>query len=45
MRSNLTYAYLLKQWSTLLLEAAYEALGIKKNPLYGIGFHRLGCYI
>ncbi|WP_440059357.1 phosphoadenosine phosphosulfate reductase domain-containing protein [Thermogladius sp. 4427co] len=44
-KGNLTYAYPLKQWSTLLLQSAYEVLGIRKNPLYDTGFYRLGCYI
>ncbi|WP_052307225.1 phosphoadenosine phosphosulfate reductase family protein [Thermogladius calderae] len=44
-KGNLTYAYPLKQWSTLLLQVATVVLGVPLNPLYEQGFYRLGCYI
>ncbi len=44
-RGNLTFAYPLKQWSTLLLQLASITLGVTLNPLYELGFYRIGCYI
>lgn len=35
----------LKQWSTILLQLYAKVRGLELNPLYELGFYRLGCYI
>ncbi|MCD6301472.1 MAG: phosphoadenosine phosphosulfate reductase family protein, partial [Staphylothermus sp.] len=35
----------IKQWSTALVQLYILNYGLPNNPLYGLGFYRLGCYI
>ena len=35
----------IKQWSTALVQLYVHKHGLPNNPLYDLGFYRLGCYI
>ncbi|HEC96446.1 MAG TPA: phosphoadenosine phosphosulfate reductase [Euryarchaeota archaeon] len=35
----------IKQWSTALVQLYIHKHGLSNNPLYDLGFYRLGCYI
>ncbi len=44
-RDNITYLRPIKNWSSIMCQAYLATEELPENPLYSLGFYRIGCYI